>query len=222
MIAGSAIRFAYSNLIARFPALLNPDVGPRSNFFIRVDYNVRIDNQAFDDRSLKDEWQREVYEFADKIARERGVHTVCDFGCGSGYKLMQHFKNCSTVGIEIPPGLDYLRTTYPDRRWMHGDFNAVPPLPIDLFIASDVIEHLSNPDLLIQYIRKVNPRLIILSSPDRILSGRGYYAGPPSNSAHVREWTFREFQAYISESFTIEQHFISNYIQATQCVLCHP
>jgi Methyltransferase domain len=222
MIAKSGIRLAYSNLVPLIPALLNPGVGPRANFFIRADYNSRIDNEGFDDRFLKGEWQRKVYRFADKIACERGVHTVCDFGCGSGYKLMQHFKSRRTVGIEIPPALDHLRTTYPDRQWMHSDFSAVPEFPIDLFIASDVIEHLSNPDLLIQYIRKVNPRLIVLSTPDRIINGWGHYAGPPGNLAHVREWTFREFQAYISGSFTIERHFISDYRQNNQCVLCHP
>jgi 2-polyprenyl-3-methyl-5-hydroxy-6-metoxy-1,4-benzoquinol methylase len=222
MIAGRIIRFAYSNLVAHFPTMLNPEAGPKSNYFIRDDYRVRLDNKSFDDRALRDEWQREVYEFAHKIADERGVRTVCDFGCGSGYKLMQHFRDRRTVGIEIPPALDHLRSTYPDRLWMHGDLNAVPAFAVDLFIASDVIEHLSNPDLLIQYIHKVNPGLIILSTPDRMLLGRGSHAGPPKNAAHVREWTYREFQTYVASSFIIERHFVSNYEQATQLVLCHP
>lgn len=175
MTAKSAVKFVHSNLITSLSGLLNLHVGPRSNFFIRPDYNARINNLAFDDTPLQDECQREIYEFAYKITCKRGAHTICDFGCGSGYKLMQHFKHGRTVGIEIPPALDYLRATYPNRQWMQSDFSTLPTFPIDLFIASDGIEHLSNPDLLIEYIRKVNPRLIVLSTPDRDLTGRKRY-----------------------------------------------
>ena len=216
------MRFVYSRLVGITSGLLNPNVGPKSNFFIRADYTVRNLTEAYDDTSSKDEWQREVYETAAKIAGERGLSSICDFGCGSAYKLVRHFKNLRTIGIELPPALDYLRATYPDREWMHGDLNAVPVFPIDLFIASDVIEHLPNPGLLIRYILKVSPKLIVFSTPDRLLMGVSRYAGPPLNTAHHREWTFREFRAYISDSFIVERQFISNYRQGTQCLVCRP
>ena len=223
MIARSTMAFIYSKLVPQIPSsLARYHIGPESNFFISGSYRPRTNSEASDDRSLKDEWQREVYEFAHKVAYGREVKTVCDFGCGSGYKLMQHLKAFRTVGIEIQPALDFLNATYPDREWMYSDFKTIPSFPVDLFISSDAIQELPNPDLLIEYIRKIGPRLVVLSTTDRLLMGRKFYGGPPRNPAHVREWTFREFRAYISYHFTIERHFISNHRQGTQCVLCRP
>ena len=60
------------------------------------------------------------------------------------------------------------------------------------------------------------------STPDRNLLRVGTHDGPPANPAHVREWSFAEFHAYIAQSFRIEEHFISCAAQGTQCLLCTP
>jgi hypothetical protein len=33
--------------------------------------------------------------------------------------------------------------------------------------------------------------------------------GPPANICHVREWTKDEFAEYISQTFEIEEHFLT-------------
>ena len=52
---------------------------------IKAAYYHRRHPQHFDDTKLKDEWQKEVYEYALKIAEEKHLKTVLDYGCGSAY-----------------------------------------------------------------------------------------------------------------------------------------
>jgi len=59
----------------------------------------------------------------------------------------------------------------------------------------------------------------ILGSDRNLLRVRTH-DGPPKNPAHVREWSFAEFHAYIAPWFHIEHYFISCAAQGTQCLLC--
>lgn len=204
------------------PARQHSLVGSPENYFIHDGYRHRKEGKHFDDTQFSGEWQLEVYQFAREICDREGLKTVCDIGCGSAYKLLRYFRDLSTVGLDVRETCEYLRKRWPDRHWMESDFVARPPFPIDMVIASDVIEHLTNPNELLLYIQKVEPRYAVLSTPDRNLLRNGTYDGPPHNPSHVREWSFAEFNAYIGHFFEIEAHFISFPAQATQCVLCKP
>jgi SAM-dependent methyltransferase len=197
-------------------------VGHPENFFIHDGYRHRKSNSFYDDTGNKDDWQREVYEFARKAFDRQKLRLVCDLGCGSGYKLVRYFGDVPTIGIDLPPTCVYLREKYPDREWVEADFTKIPPQDIDMVIAADVLEHVPNPDEVLSYILKLRPQKVIISTPDRNLFGREAHGGPPINPAHVREWSSSEFHAYISGFFEIEKHFISNVVQCTQCVLCRP
>jgi 2-polyprenyl-3-methyl-5-hydroxy-6-metoxy-1,4-benzoquinol methylase len=80
---------------------------------------------------------------------------------------------------------------------------------VDLVICADVIEHVKNPDELIHFIIKMDPEHIVISTPDRDLLheklGRSQ-TGPPGNTHHIREWSFDEFENYISRNFNIIRH----------------
>jgi SAM-dependent methyltransferase len=167
-----------------------------------------------------EEWQREVYQFAREVFDLHGLGTVCDIGCGSGHKLLQHFGHASTVGVDVPATCAVLRKRWPARSWL--DSFTVPPVSVDLVIAADVIEHLQDPDELLGYIQKLHPKWIVVSTPDRNLLREGTHDGPPHEPTHVREWSYAEFRAYIGSRFEIEAHFITWPAQATQCVLCRP
>lgn len=197
-------------------------LGPRENYFIHRGYTSRDKPNYFDDTELTDEWQREVYKFAREIFDREGLRTVCDIGCGSGHKLMKHFREIKTVGLDVPKTCEWLRKKYPDRKWIELDFKTPPRLLADFVIASDVIEHLVNPDDLLDFISTLNPKYIVFSTPDRNLLRAGTHNGPPRNQAHIREWNMVEFQAYIGSKFRVIEHFISNAAQATQCLLCAP
>jgi SAM-dependent methyltransferase len=197
-------------------------VGHAANYFIHDGYQHRTEIKYFDDSKLADEWQREVYQFARETFDGKQLAKVCDIGCGSAYKLIKNFGHCDFVGLDVSSTCLWLRKKYPHFRWMEVDFANPPSLQADLVIAADVIEHLLEPNALLSYIAAFNPRYIVFSTPDRNLFRAGTHNGPPLNPAHVREWSFAEFEAYIDSRFEVLEHFISNNLQSTQCLLCEP
>jgi len=194
--------------------------GRKENYFIHDGYYPREATVLFDDTSNDDQWQMEVYKFAREVCDKYGFKVICDVGCGSGYKLVNYFKEFTTIGIDLPATCDFLRKRWPDRCWIDANHEVVQSQQIDLVIASDVIEHVLNPDELLRYIKQLRPRYVVISTPDRNLLRAGTHDGPPKNPAHVREWSFAEFHAYIAQWFHIEEHFISCAAQGTQCLLC--
>lgn len=196
--------------------------GSRSDYFIHGGYQHRQAPLYFNDMSHSDAWQDEVYRFAREIADRHRLASVIDIGCGSGYKLLKYFHDRPTIGVDVPDTCARLRKRYPQRQWAISDFSSPVASKTDLVIASDVIEHLSDPDALIQYIVRICPVYVVISTPDRNLLRNGTQHGPPSNPAHLREWSMAEFHEYLSQSLQIEEHFISCPQQATQCVLARP
>ena len=111
-----------------------------------------------------------------------------------------------TTGIELDPVLSYLKTTYPDKSWIQSDFNLKFESDFDIVICSDVIEHLADPNKLIQFINSLNFSFCIFSTPNRtelLKNNLSPLNGPPLNKAHVREWTSEEFENYLCGTFNI-------------------
>ena len=189
------------------------------NYFIKDGYTVRLNNDSHDDRNMKDKWQKEVYEFAKKVFLENKFKSVIDFGTGSGYKFMKHFENYDTVGIELPKMLNFLQKKYPNKQWQGG----IKPIKnFDMIICADVIEHLVDPDVLLDFFIQCDPKIIVLSTVDRDIfyPHPELHNGPPQNWSHVREWNMKELNRYIGQKFYIHSHFISNKEQSTQVILC--
>lgn len=185
-------------------------------YFIKDNYTPRLENKYFDDTSNTDGWQREVYQFAKDIAVKNKFNKIVDIGTGSGFKLLKHFSDMETLGVDLPPTIKWLKENYPERSWSD---QFVPIQGYDLIIASDVIEHIPDPDSLLDLIEQSQPKMIVFSTPDRDLLPVDYHNGPPKNKAHVREWTMPEFNQYISSRFTVIDQFISNRKQGTQVIL---
>jgi hypothetical protein len=188
------------------------------NYFIKEGYKVRLDNMFYNDTNMKDEWQKEVYEYARLQFNQHNLESVWDIGTGSGYKLLKNFGDVRTLGTDLTPTVNWLKQKYPERAWsdsfdvFHG---------YDMIICSDVIEHIPDPDPLLDTIEAAKPKLIVFSTPERMLFQKGH-DGPPDNICHVREWTLEEFGRYIDSRFQVLDHFISNRAQATQCLLAKP
>jgi hypothetical protein len=201
-------------------------VGKRESYFIHEGYHHRSEPIFCGDDGFADFYQREVYQFASEVCGHEHFDNVCDIGCGSAYKLMRYLGKRRTIGIDIPETCVRLRKRWPHRTWVEsvGDTFAQyePPWPIEMVIASDVVEHLLDPDAMMSFIERLQPRKIIMSTPERNLIRDGAHDGPPSNPAHIREWSFAEFEAYVGSWFDVQEHFISCASQATQCVLCAP
>lgn len=187
-------------------------------YCIKDGYKPRLRNRFFDDTPLKDEWQKEVYEKARAVADLHRLRSILDIGTGSGFKLLKHFADKETVGIDLPRTVAWLKQTYPHRNWSDS---LEPGACFDLVICADVIEHVVDPDQILDLIQRCNPQFSVISTPDRSLLTRGH-DGPPGNKAHVREWTFDEFALYIERRLKIVEHFISNREQRTQVVIAVP
>jgi hypothetical protein len=101
-------------------------------------------------------------------------------------------------------------------------FEEVKPetLIADLVICSDVIEHMQNPDILMDFIQSIQSREIIFSTPERNMQAGVNDFGPPENPSHYREWDEIEFRNYVSQWFHIEEQRIFNVRSATQFILC--
>lgn len=192
-------------------------LGPRHNYFIPESYVTREDVPHFDDTPFEDEYQDDVYRNATEIFGERGFKTVTDFGCGAGFKLLKYFGDVPTVGIDVEPTVSWLRLNYPQRTWMEP----VGELPqSDMIICADVIEHVADPDALMQRIVSLKPKLVILSTP--ACDFLGTEDGPPRNIHHVREWTFSQFGTYMAEWLEVERHYMPTPGTCCQMIVGRP
>lgn len=191
-----------------------------SRYYIRKGYIHRKSVPHFDDTALTDEYQKEVYEMARLYADQYNYTNILDIGCGSGYKLLHGFPDSNTIGAEIKPTYDFLIKTYPNRKWVNMMEPGSLPQQTDMIICADVIEHLTDPDQLINTIKAIDFKLLFISTPERVLMTGKYHYGPPYNECHVREWSAGEFHAYLSTHFTILKHFITDIENATQLLIC--
>lgn len=188
-------------------------------------YQQRLDNDFFDDTPFTDEWQKEVYQLAREIANREHLRTILDLGCGSGYKLVTYLGEFTTIGVDLPPTVEFLRKKWPERTWLTSDL--VTPLSADMVVCADVLEHMPDPDVMMRFIVQCAPRWIVLSTPERD-TRQGPPLGPPYHAPHCREWNLTEFAAYVSDWFQIERGpyisgpFSGIHCPCTQTVLCRP
>lgn len=183
----------------------------KKTYCIKEKYKHRTTYTHYSDIGLEDQYQDEVYQKALQVMKKNNLKTVFDVGCGSAFKLIKYFSDYDFTGAEIEPTLSWLKKQYPKNNWIKSDFSK--PVETDLFICSDVIEHLIDPDELIMFFKNSKFKYMVLSTPEREavqIYQRGLlWDGPPLNPAHTREWSFSEFYQYISKEFKITQHFMS-------------
>lgn len=168
-------------------------------------------------------WQLEIYLHALGLMKKYKFKSVVDVGTGPGDKFVTYFGDYKTLGLDLHVNVEKLKKKFPDKMWEISDLSLDPKLTTDVIICADVIEHLIDPDQLLNYIKKITFKYLVISTPVRNLIYRpwnkGYY-GPPRNDAHIREWNYKEFVDYISKHFKIIDHRVTNLGQATQMIIC--
>lgn len=193
---------------------------PAVFFSIKPGYHHATSAEQLDATLSTDEWQKEVYELAKKIANINNYDNILDVGCGSGYKLVHMLGRYNTTGIEVNPTFSWLQKKYPDRNWLLFDDVSPQSLQTDLIVCADVIEHLSNPDDLLDFISDINFKKLVISTPERdAVAGRNDF-GPPENTAHFREWNAVEFKNYLRQWFVVKEQEVFNTKSVTQVVVC--
>lgn len=197
-------------------------------YFIREDYvpnevavsNDKVTGEAYwtPSRAYSSYYfQFPVYQYARNLIEANGYKTVLDVGCGPAPKLKRihdKFPNIRIIGIDQPDPIAYCKETYDFGEWFVDDFsnpsNELETLKGDLVICADVIEHLPDPNLLLEYLKTKTSESghILMSTPERdVLRGPDCTRSP--NRAHIREWNFAELEAYLKHSgFHIIEHFL--------------
>ncbi len=211
--------------IAQAAARSRASRGEPSRYGIFPGYVHRAEPSYFDDTGFADEWQREVYQFAADLMSREGLRSVADVGCGSGFKLVNYLGQYDTTGYDVEQTVAFLRNKYPERTWRSVPFSERGLPSPDLVVCSDVIEHVPDPDALLDFIVGLSPRYVVLSTPDRdclYRPGSRHHVGPPTNPTHLREWSFPELHAYIDSKLEVLDHRITNRAQGTQMIFARP
>ncbi len=162
-------------------------------------------------------WQPDVYLYARELAKQRGIRAIVDVGCGDAQKLLEAFgdKEFNTIGIDYAGSLRVARKRHSDHVWIEANFTdaqaieaafgAVRSDAPQLYILSDVIEHIVDPRLLLRKLRgllKQHPdSLLVISTPDAE-KGISYNETTrlPNNTCHVREWNLEGLVQFLRAS----------------------
>jgi SAM-dependent methyltransferase len=183
--------------------------GTQAHYYLPAGYKYRDSVDLFDDRTNKARWQDHVYQKAHKLFMANQCHTVLDIGCGGGFKLLKYFSGFDTTGIDVKQTVDDLCAAHPDRKWRVAQEDATRFLPADLYICSDVIEHVRHPDKFFEKIVASPFRYLVMSTPARevlFADGKREWLGPPENEFHHFEWTMGEFHKFASRYVDILEH----------------
>lgn len=198
------------------------------NYYIKDDYITNTETLTIDEDSGQKYWnanrikssylyQFPVYSYLLDIVKTNNIKTIMDIGCGVASKLAYVHKKLPTldfIGIDQLNAIDYCNNTYDFGTWITDNFERPSGVlktvnTPDLIVCSDVIEHLKEPNILLQYIKDVSSpeTLIVLSTPDRDRL-RGTECNHCPNKHHIREWNSTELSEYInSQGFKIIDHF---------------
>lgn len=173
-----------------------------TRFQLPAGYEERLLPADYDDFAVPESTaQAAVYRLALLRARELGVKVVVDLGCGAARKSLpwrHEFKLVLVDRVPIARRLQeellgdtqvYVQEQNLERRFLLPVSNA-------LIVCADVIEHLVDPEPLLESVREMLERgyakRAIFSTPCRACASLEE-KGPPRNPCHVREWRHQEF-----------------------------
>lgn len=144
----------------------------------------------------------EVYLRATRIARDLGVDTIVDIGCGGISALNPYNDEFQMVALDCDDSL----------RWAPGAWQCIPtdldapdPLPEmevpAVWVVGGVIERLTHPEHLIRSLgeRLGGGNVAVLSTPDRERTRGHMHNGPCPLLSHVQEWALGELTGWLAE-----------------------
>lgn len=140
-------------------------------------------------------YQQAVYQYARQVVTQHSLQGVIDLGCGYATKLIEQLGPVceEIVGVDQDHSISHCIQKHGDRGvWVIDDFEKPRHSfgrTFDLVIASDVIEHLVDPDHLFTYIEGLSHpgTWVLLSTPrERSRARRGLHWASPQPSSCPR------------------------------------
>lgn len=120
-----------------------------------------------------------------QTAKWMGGRSVADLSCGDS-------RIASSLGIDTV----YLGDYAPGYQFTGPIEKTIFEVPeVDLFILSETIEHVDDPDLVLRLIRN-RAKMLVLSTPD----GEGITSPDPGNEEHYWGWTSSDMHAMLVEA----------------------
>lgn len=150
-------------------------------------------------------YQFYAYKYIAGLIKERSLTSIIDVGCGVAAKLAllnKKLPDLKIIGIDQQSAIDFCKNTYDFGEWYVEDFETLSEDPgiikADVVSCIDVIEHVSDPDLILEYLKtKINNEgFIVIATPERDRA-RGKKCNESPNKYHVREWNAEEFKQYL-------------------------
>ena len=147
-----------------------------------------------------------VYEW---IAARVGGRRVVDLACGEGYgsKVLSRTA-VSVVGVDAnPEAFEHARLKYTSgsltfERDMIERWTPSPPTDVDCVVFLQTIEHVQDPDAVLEHIRElVGPRGVAYVSTPNLLTLAPEGAEKSSNPWHIKEYRHEEFRALCERHF---------------------
>lgn len=197
-----------------------------TDFFIKEDYKSRDQNLTLDTGVDPKYWtearvreagqfQYYVYEYCLKLIKKHKLKSFMDVGCGAPVKVKQLISpHCPTITlVDQPTTKRIANKILPSARFISADLETIEmPLPEKhhIIVCADVLEHLVNPDMCMNFINAnlEEEGFLVISTPERdFLRGENCMASPKPE--HVREWNRDEFSQYIqSHKVNILEQFL--------------
>ena len=152
-------------------------------------------------------WQVPVYKLAKLIIQQYNAKTICDLGCGTGYKTTKYlcYTDRITYGVDQKSGIMAAKPCNHKMSFVEYNiedvlfFDWLKKAKPDLVIFSDVIEHLEFPrKFLLNLFNSLEKNtLLLVSTPNRNKLDNINHNGPPQNKRHTCEWTDKEFSLFV-------------------------
>lgn len=143
--------------------------------------------------------------------------SMLDVGCGEGYitEFIYQIRQCNKIeGIDISPRIiEEAALRIPLAKFSIGSALSIdrPDGSYEIVVASEVLEHLTEPDTALKEIFRVTSKYALVSVPNepvwRICNmARGKYIGDLGNTpGHIQHWSSSQFIKLVSKYGIIEK-----------------
>lgn len=171
-----------------------------------TNYNKHISTNPIQ-RKLIDNFYKKVID----ILKPLKIDSILDVGCGEGFTLDKFRKEGigkKLSGIDnLDEALKLAAKTYPDLDIKRGDIYDIKAKDntYDLVMATEVFEHLDDPDKAIKELIRVSKKYVMLSVPNEpffiganLLRGK-YLKTFGNHPEHINHWTFIGFENFLKK-----------------------